>query len=376
MNKRLISILLLASLVTPIWAQKLRPANLERALAKPASVPMLSKRTNARAYMRLKQIFNPLPISQVQPTLPHFTPVQNRQVFQVQQGRVSHSTASAFALEIEGNIWGVTAGHVMKNISQDPYVKVQNHLGKPIFAPIEKFYTASIRQSDVAIFEIPAHVRPYIDILQPASQLPAAQTSTQSPCFVQGNPLYLPAEDILFAGPHRLLLRDQTHREMTGYCGSPVLVDEKVVGVHVGAYSSQDVQLTDWAALLREVSASAPPSLHVASPIAHAVLLARGIKDPNLGIPLKVFGHTVALLPPRDQLYSIQLLRNGYLQQTLHQHPFVDFEKLEEFFELQEGDVLRITILSPKSILTPKSIQMLDVSIPSGQVTYPLQSQP
>lgn len=345
---------------------------LQRAVFPKTTLTVLSQQANRAAYKNIAAVLRPLPPGLAQKPQPHFTPTQRRQVFQVQRGPLSSSSASAFALEIDGRVWGITAAHVMKNISLSPHMVVQNERGKPLVAPITFHHTANTNGSDLAIFEIPKKLLPYVEVLHAQVALPAPQTLTQSPCFVKGNPLYLPAEDVLFAGPHRILLRDQAHREMTGYCGSPVLADGKVIGVHVAAYTAQAVQLASWNSLIGNVSTQTPPPLHVATPIAQAVLLARDFTQNTAeqsGILLQVFGRPVAMLTPHEQLYSVQHLRHGLLKNQLRLHPFIQFDKLEEFFDLQEGDVLRITVLSPKTIAQATAIKIYEVDVSTGQVT-------
>lgn len=260
----------------------------------------------------------------------------------------------------------------MKNIHLDPHMVVRNSRGKLVSAPITFQHMSNTRGSDVAIFEIPKDLLPYVEVLQPAEKAPAAQTVTQSPCFIKGNPIYLPSEDVLFAGPHRLLLRDQAHREVTGYCGSPVLVDGKVVGLHVGAYSLQDLQTVSWSSLLTDHNIRPQTALHVAAPIQRVEELAHQVEMDGfltqVGTPLKVMGHVVTRIQPQEYIYSIQLMRDGTLHDSFHAHPFMNFEKLEEFFNLQENDVLRITILSPRNISQAEQIKIYDVDVSTGSV--------
>ena len=379
MNKQWIVVALCTCLTNNVCAQKNILHEVNRALSKPliSQVTALSRQSNQAAYHRLQSLFRPLPFQQSQTAQAYLSAAQNRQVFQVQRGPVAHSSASAFALEIDGRVWGVTAAHVINNIKQDPYMLIHTDQGKRLSAPIPFHYSAHIKGSDVAIFEIPPQLQRHIEILKPASKLPAVQTATQSPCFVGGNPLYLPSEDILFAGMYRLLLRDQAHCSMSGYCGSPVLVKGEVVAIHVGAFTSEDIQQSTWSELLGNVSANILQSLHVATPVQSVVDLARTFTQGSAytsGTPLKVMGHSVTRLLPHEYLFSIQLLRAGMLKKTIHTHPFLNFEKLEEFFELEENDVVRLTIVTPKTLSTPATIKVYDVNVSTGEITLRLIS--
>lgn len=356
---------------SPVFAQSLQ--GITHAVAGKTGLASLSQQINRKAWNRLRGLARPCDYAQVQAARNELPQHAMRQVFQVQKGAFSHSTACAFALNINGRVWGVTAAHVIKNIHLDPHMVVKNEWGKLISAPIIPQHTSSVSGSDVAIFEIPKELLPYVEILQPADKIPTAQTVTQSPCFIRGNPIYLPSEDILFAGPHRLLLRDQAHREMTGYCGSPVLVEGKVVGLHVGTYSLQDIQLANWSSLLLAQNIHPQSALHIAAPIQRVKELAQQFEmkgsQKHIGTPLKVMGQVITLLGPQEHIFSVQQLRNGTLQKTLHSHPFINFDKLEEFFDLQENDVLRITIVSPRNISHAKEEKIYDVNVSTGQVS-------
>lgn len=382
MNKRWILALLCTCLNGSVFAQKNILGEVERRVSKAlsaAQVAAVSRQSNQAAYQRLQSIFQPAQARQFQAASTRLSEQQSRQVFQVQKGLVARTSASAFALEIDGRVWGVTAAHAMNNIRREPYMLVRTGRDKILSAPIAFYYMSHTLGSDVAIFEIPPEFLPYVDVLKPDSQIPAVQTPTQSPCFVERSPLYLPSEDILFAGPYRLLLRDQVHRySMSGYCGSPVLAQGKVVAVHVGAFTTQDIRLSAWSTLLRNVSDELPPSLHVATPIQSVVDLARTFTQGSAytsGTALKVMGHWVTRLLPHEYLFSVQLWRGEMLKKTIHTHPFLNFEKLEEFFELEENDIVRLTILSPKNPGTPAAVKVYDVNVSTGEVTPRLISQ-
>ena len=127
-----------------------------------------------------------------------------KKVFEVQISENGRHTASAFAINVNGRVWGVTAAHVMKNISSDPFIKIKNGSEVVLLAPIQRWHIGNKKGNDVAIFEIPQEVLTHIEVLSPASELPAAGIETQSPAFVRGNYTFLPSEDVLFAGPHRI----------------------------------------------------------------------------------------------------------------------------------------------------------------------------
>ena len=367
-------------------------------MQKPISVPALSHQANLAVRQKLQPLFSRTPLLSLKGPKATFPQELSGAVFQVQKGPLGRSSASAFALEIDGRIWGVTAAHVMSNILIDPYAKVQNPYGKELTAPITSWqstpaklpahaqtkiehskhlsapitYWYSSEKTDVAIFEIPAELKPYIQVLRPLQTRPQAQQMATVLGFVQGSPLYLPTEEILFSGPYRLLLRALVRREMTGFCGSPVLVNGQVAGLHVGSSRPQEAKQTYWYELLRGFFDQDPPSMHLAAPIEAVQLLAREFTSgpsADTGVVMKVLNHPVALLTPREQLYSVQHLRNGLVKNTLYAHPFMDPEKLEQFFELEEEDILRITVFDPKRQNIPAMNHIYEINVSTGQVT-------
>ena len=233
------------------YTQVIPSATLRRSVVQSLDVAVRSQQVNLQAQRALLRLFEPS-LMESQVFSEHPEPFQ-RAVFQVQKSPMSHSTASAFAVEFEDEWWGVTAAHVINNIQADPYMRVKNHYGKELFFPIEQWHSANRNGSDVAVFKIPYEAKPFIQVL-PVAKTPAkAGTASHILSFVKRGPLFA-QEEVLFSGPYRLLLRDETHREMTGFCGSPVLVDGKVVGLNVGFYTQHDLQLVSWNQLLRNMS--------------------------------------------------------------------------------------------------------------------------
>ncbi len=294
-----------------------------------------------------------------------------KKVFEVQISDNGRHTASAFAINVNGRVWGVTAAHVMKNISSDPFIKIKNVSEVVLLAPIQRWHIGNKKGNDVAIFEIPQEVLTHIEVLSPASELPAAGIETQSPAFVRGNYTFLPSEDVLFAGPHRIFLRDQLLHDVSGYCGSPVLVDGKVAGLHTWVHPLERIQTSEWISLLHQNNLSLKIPLHEAMPIQRVLQLIEEVENPQNsgGTMLKVSGHPVHLLTSQEHLVSITHMRNGRVQKNLNSHPFINFEHLEEFFELQENDVVRVTLESPKPYSQKVITRLFDINVSTGEIT-------
>lgn len=106
-------------------------------------------------------------------------------------------------------------------------------------------------------------------------------------------------------------------------------------------------------------------------PIQRVLQLIEEVENPQNsgGTMLKVSGHPVHLLTSQEHLVSITHMRNGRIQKNLNAHPFMDFEHLEEFFELQENDVVRVTLESPKPYSQKVITRLFDINVSTGEVT-------
>lgn len=368
MNRK--SVFLLALLCAlSLSAQAIPPVRVTRAVTRAANtIAARSARVNRKAISRLKQFtkLSDRPIQTV-PERANLVRLRNS-VFELQISTDGRHSASAFALNVNGRTWGVTAAHVMENIRSNPFAKVRTENGN-ILAPISFFRVGRKQGGDVAIFEIPQEILPHVEVLSPAENLPAMGTLTESPTFIKENYVLLPTEDILFAGQHRILLRDRFIDDITGFCGSPILADGKVVGLHIGAYPLQHIERATWNSLFHANNLSLKTPLHVASPIEHALqLIEQTTAQKPVGTQIKVLGHPVYLLTPQESLSSLTLMRNGFVKKEIHAHPFMNFEHLEEFFDLEENDVLRITIVSPRPYSTKMVTKIFDVNVSTGKV--------
>lgn len=332
-------------------------------------VSAYSKKSNAAARARLRSFARAAALP-VQKNISYTFPDKFKHaVFEIQKSEDSRHTASAFALWVDGQVWGVAAGHVMQKIRYNPYAKLKLD-DKTIVAQIPSYKIGNIQGSDVAIFKVPDEILPYIKVLNPAQGLPDMGTATQSPSFANEAPLYLSGAKVLFAGPHRILLQDQAMQNIDGSCGSPVLVDNQVVGVRIGLYPVQFLRSVEWNSLLRESGVSLHKPLHAVSPIQNVLRLIQEKTAPQqtAGIALKVLGKPVLTMKTDERIFDIIQIRNDRQKRTIYAHPFMNFERLEDFFDLRDGDVLRITIhRMPSGAYIRGTTHTYDVNVSTGE---------
>lgn len=367
---RLFLLILSVSVTMPTWA--IKPLRVPKTFSNISNITLMrSIQANILARSRLSQMTLRTSVPDgKRHSLSSIPKDLSRAVFEVQISKTPHNTASAFALNIGGRTVGVTAAHVMENIRNNPFAKVKTANGD-IIAPITSFRIGNKKGNDVAIFEVPQEILPHIQVLNPAHELPAVGLEIQSPRFVWGKPMFIQHEDIMFAGQHRILLRDRIHQDITGSCGAPILANGEVIGVHVGSFSRQAIPTISWNQLLLDNHISLQSSLHVASPIEQVLQLVAQ-ETGTAGNTLKVLGHPVYLMSPQEYLYSISLFRNGHIQKTYNAHPFMNFDKLEEFFELEENDILRIQVETPPTFTRRAETWFYDVNVSTGEV-FPFQ---
>lgn len=84
---------------------------------------------------------------------------------------------------------------------------------------------------------------------------------------------------------------------------------------------------------------------------------------------MKVLGRPVGILHPQEALLSVSLIRNGETKQVIAAEELTDPEHLEQFLELEENDVLRVTIIPQNSDV--KSTFYYDINVSSGKVSSP-----
>jgi len=165
------------------------------------------------------------------PMLPLPAPVPatiRSSVFTVQATPESHHKGSAFAVNIDGRVWGVTARHVMDDINHTPYMTFPGENGVPVTLEAKPSKEGSVAGADLALFEIPPQALPYLRPLELEDELPAAHSVLSSSGFARGNFLSQPAREVLFASRHRILTKYvQSNAPMNGYCGARYYKTEK-----------------------------------------------------------------------------------------------------------------------------------------------------
>ena len=345
-------------------------AKTQRAVAQQTlhSVSAVSRQANRAVYKRLSVLFKPRTTLRTPPI--HQLPKSGQPItFRVHEGKLPVATASAFAIEKNGRLLGVTAAHVMENIEQEPYMTVQTKPEEFKSIPISVWRKGHPYNIDVAIFEIPEEAQPYVKPLPLSEQPLKAKQSVSITGFSYNLPLWFPQEEVAFVGKQRIFIHSSSDKPFIGMCGSPVMVNEKVAGIYAGFTDEAD-NTPRWMRLLEAVSANPLPPVHQAIPIDQITpfvqSLTDGTPEPE-SILLKVLGHPVTLLGQEDFLYSIDLIRKGDLIQSIYTGPLADPEHLELFLNVQDGDDLVLSILRKDG-----DYQVYRVDASSGKTTQEL----
>ena len=360
-------------------AQRVPVAPIQRTIAEQtitkASIAAQAQQSNLALYRQISVLLAP-PRIQTKRPIYRLPLVANKPItFRVQNGEKAFplATASAFAVEIDGHLFGVTAGHVMHNISQNPYMYFQTQEGDFATEKITSWRVSNLMGTDVAVFEIPPQAQSYVQPLPLSEQRAQPLQVSSIAGFSLNKPLWLTREEILLATSHRILIRNNFQKDNTGMCGSPVMVDGKVAGLYVGAFPRGIPSSVLWLKLLQGVDPQSIPPLHLAAPIENIFPLVHDLLGKDVqheGILMKVLGHPIAVLHPQDELYSVMLLRNGETQSIIRAKELTDPEHLEQFLELQENDILRLTIF-PSHSVSNQSIIHYEINVSSGQVVEP-----
>jgi len=297
-----------------------------------------------RAVMPLLRISNSVPPKEANPIPASI----RRSVFTVQSTPDSPHKGSAFAVKIDGRVWGVTARHVRDDIGAAPYMTVPGPDGKPLLFPVEPVKEGAAAGADVSLFNIPQEAQELLLPLELADELPAAHAVLASSGFAHGNFLSQPTREVLFASRHRILTRYVPfHAQAGGYCGSPLLENGKVSAIHVGSLSGEKHQTAAWFhETLGRFNAPAQ-DISLAVPAFWVRLLARqaaGAYTQDQGVPLLFNGMEIMRLQTDESIQSLMQLRGGRVLKTLPRYPFMDFEHLETFFDVLPGDEFRLEV--------------------------------
>ena len=329
-----------------------------------------------RKLFRISRLVTPASASKIQAGHPApFT-------FQIQRSaNLEAETASAFAIQLHGKTFGVTAGHVMENIREAPYVKVENG-SNPVVAPIKKFFIGNPNSNglDLAIFELPQDILPHVTALKPAARAPITGEYLNIPGFANGKSLFVPQQKVLITTPAKLLLQKTVTQGLRGFCGSPILgKNNKVQAIYIGFVNKEILPYLKWLKDLPAQVSASMPAFHMAVPVqalSEMLEMAEADSISKTGTMMYVLGHPVEILHPTEYIQSVELLRRGEKIASVQYNPLIDPGHLEQFFKLEDNDVLRVIVnyANPGGRL-PLS-KSYDVNVSTGEVTKVLGEDP
>lgn len=271
-----------------------------------------------------------------------------RSVFTVQSTPSSKHKGSAFAVKIDGKVWGATARHVRDDIGTSPYMTIPGPQGEELTFPIFPAKEGCNAGVDLSLFHIPDEAQELLLPLELADELPSAHDILGSSGFAHGNFLSQPFREVLFASQHRILTRYVSFNlQESGYCGSPLMINGKVAGVHVGSLMEEQHKMADWFNETLGPLNAAVQDVSLAVPAFWLRHLARqageGAAAPQ-GVPLLFNGVEITRFQAHESINFIMQLRNGRVLKTLPRYPFMDFTHLENFFDILPGDSFRMEI--------------------------------
>ena len=288
-----------------------------------------------------------------------------RAVFTLQHSPQTHGKGSAFAVKINGKVWGVTAKHVLNDIGRDPYIELFDETGKPFYTQVSIVKEGHLRGADVAIFKIPSQLEKYIVPLVPDEKLPSPLAAAQSAGFSRGNFAWFNKIDVLFSSTHRVLARYQDFPVLNGYCGSPLLVNGKAAGVFVGIVGNTNTQRADWRALLNHKPIN---DFNQIVPIQWVRRLVEQVETPgqSVGTLVRVLGRPITHLTPEEAVVQIQQFKNGRLYKQIPAYPFMDYLHLERFLDIESTDKIRVVIQKNERPGVRPTVRWYDLDIATG----------
>lgn len=391
--KKILILLIACVLCVPSYSLKPKPrvAKLRATHGRSArrnSVSALSRQVNAAFRRRMRQI----PKTTSFPATPlkrgHLSKRGNifRSTFSLQHTDSPFALpVSGFAIDLlnDGNVWGVTAGHAMRVITtrkRRPHIRVQTGPNSYVISKIEKFYIGNPEGMDVALFEIPKEVLPYVTVLRPAEHTPVVGQEVTIRGYLEEqnrDPFTLSHQKILFSSPLKFFIKKTPTQSMRGFCGAPVFTDGLVSMIYIGFDNAGTLFFYDWFNKLSKETQTTLANVHYAVSIDIAKMMAKSIKETGTvtqdGLMMKVLGHPIDLLHPNESIYYIEQFRNGQSVQKItdiDRHFPLFPEQLDLFFDLQENDILRIALDSYSGDHPfPTVSTIYDVNVSTGQTT-------
>lgn len=364
---------------------------------KAASSQLVHRRSrSARKITRhnLRALYQP-PRTAPDPDENYFVVADKPTVFRLQRHETSSFPASAFAVEMDGHIFGVTAGHVIYNTAQLeerkrletlrekgqnipefiylPFARFRKDNGEFLLTQIKSWQLSNIYGTDVAVFEIPQEALPYIKPLPINTERIKPFEVAKLSGYITDQTFVFPTEEVLVSTPYRMLLRNNSDRPTTGMCGSPVMIDGKVAGIYVGFFSDDNNNKKVLSYMTQSFSREGEtfPDLHLAAPISLIKPLIRKMllqESADEGLPLKAAGYFIAKLQPEERISSVELIRDNKKIESVGANELTDPARLDQFFTLQPEDILRVYISSSSDGCYTDEEFIYELNVSSGEV--------
>ena len=178
--------------------------------------------------------------------------------------------------------------------------------------------------------------------------------------------------------------------DMMGTCGTPGFTNGKVSMIYIGYDDIKNLPPQTWLKNLPEETQRSVSQVHYAVPIDAVNLMAQSILETEStsqsAVMMKLLGRPVALLHPNESIVSVEQFRNGQSiskiapverlrtrknipEDDINLYAPIDPGQLELFFELEEGDILRVS-LDAFTIEHPRpSVSLVyEINVSTGEV--------
>lgn len=237
-----------------------------------------------------------------------------------------------------GQIWAAAAGHLTKQIGQK--VPVRFYIGDgdylPAFFIVRARGSVGFHNPDMVLMEVPAWVHKYIKPLK--VDLQPVRLGDKVDSYGYHGP-FIGSQLIKTAG-RKIIASDGWQIRTTynfgnkdgfaqGACGSPVIKNGKVIGLHIGSYFGKYSYVLNF-------------------PRVSQFLFDQMEGKPSLIRDVIVNGHYITSLTLTQRVSDVEIFRNGekLTEICITQHPEpVDYRHLERSLPvLRKGDLLRFRI--------------------------------
>ncbi len=257
-------------------------------------------------------------------------------------------------------LWGVTAQHVANALAPDMHAYITFPEAMTVRYPVKVVARGNAGMADVALFEVPEGLRPFIRPIRLAPHNPKPNDNLRSYGFFSDDLFIVRNRRVLQVTPSRIITSFEFgNLNRSGACGGPLLNEaNQVVGIHCGSSRLEQESYSVPVSFLKDLMAAAH----------HNGVHTRA---------LRLNGKTIGKINVDEYIDTIRVLRGEQeldFRQFWHKEVLLDYNHLENAVSLDGATRVEILLIkggTPHLGDEEKDLtrSLLSVDLQTGQTT-------